>query len=413
MNRWFSWFACRQIATNLSCKPWVVKVTLALCSLNILCISEARASLWLTEPSINTSVQYNDNQLLSTRSDDESSETPQQIETSKVILSPLFKLSYRAPRTELISSARLRASRYNKQIFDSDDWYGDVLLRKKSELSQVELAVNYAYDSTLVSEIEDTGLIQDNKRRRRFSISPSWQHQINFNNLISVTYSFEDVSYREGESSGLFAYDNQAVSTHLLHQLDAKASTGMVLYASRFNSPSRGSEFKNIGIQGSYEYKLTEIMKLGLGAGVRQTDSRLNVISGKIENSNIGNTFSALLTQSWQRTSFEVSLQRSIEPSGSGYAVLRDQANVTLKQQLTEKWVASFFLRGFRNKSLRDEITGIDRNYISLDSRLSWRWNRNITLSALYRYRQQKYDVRVDTARGNSVEASLTYRWVR
>lgn len=380
----------------------------------MLCISETRASLWLTEPSIDASVQYNDNQLLSTRSNDEFSENPQQIETSKVVLSPLLKLSYRAPRTELISSVRLRSSKYDKQIFDSDDWYSDVLLRKKSELSQIELAVNYAYDSTLVSEIEDTGLIQDNKRRRRLSISPSWQHQINFNNRINVTYSFDDVSYREGESSGLFPYDNQTVSTRLLHQLDAKASAGMILYASRFNSPSRGSEFKNIGIQGSYEYKLTEIMKLELGAGVRQTDSKVSFGTlFKVEDKDVGGSYRASLTQSWQRTSVEVSLQRSIEPSGSGYAVLRDQASVILRRQITEKWVASFFLRGFRTESLRDEITGIDRNYISLDSRLSWRWNRNITLSALYRYRQQKYDVRVDTARGNSVEAGLAYRWVR
>ncbi|VAW87114.1 hypothetical protein MNBD_GAMMA16-2085 [hydrothermal vent metagenome] len=401
-------FRNRGTFVRLRCVSPAIKAALMLLSLNMLCISEVSAREWLIEPSISTSAQYNDNPRLSENA---------QTEISKVTLSPTVKLGYHTPRIEFVSSMRLHSSKYNKQIFDSNDWYGDALLRKKSELSHVELAVDYAYDSTQVSEIEDTGLVQDNKRRSRFGIHPAWQYQVDFKNRLNINYSFDDVSYNEGQASGLFDYNNQLLSTRLLHQLRIKTFVGLMVYASRFNSSGRGSEFTDIGFQGSYKYSLTETMELELAGGVRQTDLEVALssldTSNKVEGSDAGGVYSASLVRRWQRTRIEASLQRSIEPSGSGYVVLRNQAVLRLKQQLTEKWTALFSLKRAENNALIDEIKGVDRNYISFDSRLSWRWDRNITLSGLYRYQQQKYDTRANTAQGNSIEARLNYRWVR
>jgi len=385
-----------------------IKVVFMLCGLSIFCISDGSAREWLIKPSISTSVGYNDNLRLLENA---------QAEVLKVTLSPAVKLDYQTPHIDILSAARLRSSRYDHQNFDSDDWYADVLFRKKSELSHVELAVDYAYDSTQVSEIADTGLVQDNKRRSRFSIRPAWQYQIDFKNQLNVKYSFDDVSYREGISSGLFNYDNQSVSTGLLHQLEVKSSVGIMAYASRFNSPDRGSKFIDIGFQGSYKYKLTKTMELELAGGVRQTSLDVTLFffgtPRKVEGNDVGEIYSASLMRRWQRTRVEASLQRSIEPSGAGYAVLRNQMIIRLRQQLTEKWSALFSLTGTENNALRDDIRGINRDYVSFDSRLSWQWDPNIALSVRYRYRQQKYDTQRNTARGNSVEARLDYRWAR
>jgi len=374
----------------------------------MLCISDVSAREWLIEPSLSTSAEYNDNPRLSKNA---------QAGISKITLSPAVKLDYQTSYIDIVSFARLRSSRHDQQSFDSNDWYADVLFRKKSELSHVELAVDYAYDSTQVSEIVDTGLVQDNKRRNRFGIRPAWQYQIDFKNQLNINYSFDDVSYREGKSSGLFNYDNQSVSTRFLHQLEVKTAVGIMAYASRFNSPDRGSEFIDIGFQGSYKYSLTKTMELELTGGVRQTNLEVMLLffgaSRKVEGNDTGGVYSASLIRRWQRTRIEASLQRSIEPSGSGYAVLRNQAMILLKQQFTEKWSAFLSLKRVENNSLVDEIKNVDRDYISFDSRLSWQWDRNITLSGLYRYQQQKYDTQRDTARGNSVEARLDYRWAR
>ncbi len=338
---------------------------------------------------------------------------------SGMILTPGLDARYRADEATVGLDVKLRSSRYpSDEHLNSDDVFVDASAERRAERNNWRVGFGYAHDSTRYTEVLDTGRVQDNKRRDSIRISPSWLHALSERDSLQATYTFKDVSYTDGESVGLFDYDYHTLSGSFFRQLDVYMRGSVTLYVSDYESPDRGTEFNNIGIQAGISRAFSPTTEGELSVGVRSTETTIRqVFLGVIEVVDIttdnGGTINGKLTKRWPQTQLTAQLSRGVEPSGSGFAQLRDRLSIDVVMRLSERLSSSLSILGLRSESLNAGEGGVDRDYYSVAPRLRWRIDPRMRLSAGYRYRYQKYDDQANPATENAVDIKIDYSWRR
>jgi len=101
--------------------------------------------------------------------------------------------------------------------------------------------------------------------------------------------------------------------------------------------------------------------------------------------------------------------ERSIDPSGTGILVQRDQWSVTREQQLDERWHLEASAYWVVNKDLQAISAYQDRRYRSADIGLSRILNRTWRVEARYLYAWQRYAGQNVQAESNTVILGINY----
>ena len=362
--------------------------------------SAAMSAEWTAEPAMRFELQYHDNpRLTNQRHNGEMS----------AVASPNLKMGVKTPQSALKGDARLNIVRYSEEHdFDSNDLYLDMTSQHKTQRSLWALDAAYDYNTTVTSEFEETGLVQESIRRKFTEIVPSWQSTITEKTILALNYAHTAVDYVDGSSVGLFDYDNQVVSMNIAHQYSQRTKVTATIMASHYDSPGSGAEFDNAAITLGAEWSVAENLQAGLSVGRRDTKSS---IRDQIDDEDNGLVLSGSFNRASPLTIWTGSLTRTITPSGLGYAVLNDHLLLSFNKKMTQMLRFVVKADAYRYKSLREEISGIDRLYSQFETGLNWRLTRDWSITASYRYRQQKYDQQDGSAKDNMVRASVNYAW--
>ena len=371
-------------------------------SMGALGLPRSAAEGWLVDGKLSQQFAYDDNVRLATRD-------AQEVGIS--VTSPSIVVSRTAHDLQLTGTGEVRAAHFfGANELDSVDPRASLEGRKMLERGVVALAGAFARQSTLESELGDTGVLSENGRRISYNLQPSFQYSLTRVDTISMSAGYTDVTYKNATLIDYHSYSADVTWSHLLtRRLTFLTSSFATLYRSEDILDTRTQIY---GAQTGLTYLPFEHWSGTLTGGLRYVSAKNSAPDLPFFNSADGSSFGFLFNASVSYTApqfrMDLSAQRSIDPSGFGSTVERDLVEGNIRHQIQEQlWI---YLVGYFQRDRRGGgLGGRDRQYYLIEPGLRWELSRNIGVKAAYRYRAQEYESPSRRADSNNVSLTLTY----
>lgn len=323
---------------------------------------------------------------------------------------------------EAVLNAAAQVNRYSDSQLDSTDWHLDLDLLRRARRDELELLTSYRRASTLTTELEDTGRLQQDRERRDWSIAPSWTHQLSRRTETKLLYQFTDVAYQGGSATGLTDYRDHLVESSVTHSLNRTTDLYGRADYTRFES-EQGTNSDNVSLLAGLERNFSRRLHAGFGLGARYIDSDFLTPEGTRQTeSDSGLIYEARAAWTLETGMVSVEGSRTVQSSGLGTLADVDSLQAAWTQSLSRTWELN--VNG--GASWRDfAATGTQgsgkRRYYNAETRLVWRGWPRWQVDLAYQYRRQAFDnpqagengTTGDSADSNAVWLTMRYAWAR
>lgn len=385
------------------------------------CAISVNAAEWKIDPALTLSGGYVDNLSMSTANE---------VSTAEATLTPSAIFSVATPTTGASGELRFDFHRYEE---DSDLNENNTQFRidthHRMERARLGMNLTYTSDTTLDTQLEETGLVFDRIRRERLIANPSWNWLMSERTSLLTSYNYIDVDYKNASGTGLADYTLHNGALKLSHVLSPRASALITLAGTRSENQN-DVQSTNSSLQAGFSYNFSETLSTALYGGTRYTEvdysstSLVPIFSGTtligfvpltrdVSKSDWGGTFSANLTKKFLRGETGLSASRDISNSINGQPIQVDRADWKNVYRFSETLSASLNLSYYHSKSSNAVGQQVDRNYYQARPEFSWRFRRFWYLSGSYRFSKQTFANTGDDAVQNAAYLTLTYHWPR
>jgi hypothetical protein len=161
-----------------------------------------------------------------------------------------------------------------------------------------------------------------------------------------------------------------------------------------------GSTTENYSLTFGIDYKYSETLSFNFMAGGRKTDTETSIsqpvgfgpsgfiyATKQLSSNSYGPLFGAGLTKQFERGDVGFNYSRSTNPSGLALFLISDTISVSTNYGLSEH--LKFMVSGSAIFTTASGSSTYDRNYYAIESKLSWDFNKHLSLIGGYRYRMQ------------------------
>lgn len=320
----------------------------------------ARAADWTVAPTLSVSIDNDTNRVLTSpaipsRGLSMSLDTHfvRDTERLKLVLRPYGQL-------ERYSDARLNHTD-DEGIDATATWFA-------TERSSFSLHTLVQDASTLYSDLTSTGIIHLGQRRRDEDVDGSWAFRQTERWTVQLGGNYSSSNYHGAQTTTLSnfrqalgtASESFAYTERLSFSLNGSAGDAHTTGA------EQSTRFESLGL--GFQWRPTERASVqGNGGASRQT-------TGTLTSTSIVGALSA--SYSTQLSSFALSAQRQVQPSGFGIFAQVDQATFTASRNLSERLALGSELEIYRDTSAFHSpfisFTFADRTYSEAHLRLSW-----------------------------------------
>jgi len=365
------------------------------------------AAEWYAEPWADLTTTYNDNIFL---------RRTEILDTFGAILNLDAKLGRRTERSNVSLDTRLEFNQYtNSDALDQNNQFFNIASHYSTERNTWTLDGYYHLDSTVTSELEDTGLVQNNFRVDRWSALPSWEHAFTEKTSGRIGYRYLDVDYEQAALlNGLFDFDSQNLDGTIAHQWTPKTDVFVTAYGLMQDVSQISRENDSYGGTAGFGYNFSETFRVTLAAGAFIAKQK-NTLGGlSIESTDSGGLFNASLEKQFELSTIAVTASQFVTPTGRGELELRRRLTVFLDHRLTPTITLSLPATIFTSDPAAGftdfDIFGSDRTYYQVRPGIRWQISRGWFLDGSYRYirNERKGTTAVDS---NAVFATLAYHW--
>lgn len=381
----------------------------------------ASAAEWTFDPEVTLKGGYNDNIRL--RTDNE-------ISSPVAILSPSTLFSVATPTAGASGRVRFDFRRYTQESdLDDNNWRVDLGSFKELERSRFGLDIDLIKDTTLDSQLEETGLV--NERRDRFSAvaNPSWTYNFNERTNSRLAYTYRDVNYDNSDGTGLSDFTTHLLDASVNRILSERALVTLTATVATSDSENNvDNEYYSLRFGGNYRF--SETLQSSLTLGVRKTKSTFKgnsqvpvfedgILVGFItvpftsSNDDWGGVFAASLTKRFLRGSSALSASQDIRNSGSGSLIQVTRLNWNNSYNLSETLLSRLDFSFRRTRDTNNVSTGLERTFYRVEPGLEWQFRRFWSIGASYRYSLQQFDDSSGDAQQNAAYLTLRYLWPR
>jgi hypothetical protein len=261
-------------------------------------------------------------------------------------------------------------------------------------------------DTTLTSELGNTGLTQGNFRHESYvaSFGPAWQ--VSERMQARSTIGSQSHRYDGRESSGLENYLYSRASASVSYVLSDRTSLSFAGAVGRISREGTGANSDNASASVQVRHAWSSRLSFGAEVGPSWVRAGQGRTQGLLYGGDAGLAF--------EKSSLSLNISRSQDPSGRAVLTEVEQANLAFTTQFTERLsggVTAGFTR--RRSALRELDFEYQRvRYSRIEMRLSWRASPNWLLGAsLGNTVQRVGEVFFDEATGRGYDALLTLRW--
>jgi hypothetical protein len=378
------------------------------------------AAEWKLDPRTNLRAGYNDNIRLNV--DDERS-------SPEIDAAAGARFSFETPRSGVSGDLGFEVRRFIDES-DFDDEIGHLQLNSfhGMQRSRFGFNVNLIKDTTLDSQLEETGVVVDRVDRWRASLNPTWTYGFSERANMELGYTYTNVDYDNDPQSNFSNYTTNSGQLSLSRLLSPRLQGRVtVIYQQTDNDADIESTYS--AIQGGASYNVSETISASLFAGVRRSeikatrntfvpilDENNNIIfvpvSSGTQDDDFGYVFSGTLQKQFLRGQTSFTATRDISNTVSGLPLQVTRLGWNNLYRFTELLSGELELSYYQSETANG-VGERDRNYYQIRPSFSWRFKQFWTLSGSYLYREQKFDSSNEEAIQNAAYLTLTYDWPR
>jgi hypothetical protein len=272
------------------------------------------------------------------------------------------------------------------------------------------LGARYDYDSTLTSEVSTSGLVQENQRRSRVLLNPSWQYRLSERATLETTLRYDDVAYEDTGSVRLYDYDFTQLAATTSYALSERLKLLSRVSYDHYDADRVQTDSDSYGVELGAGYLISETMSVNTFAGLRQTLAKTPNPVGAAETDTTGPLFQVELRNQAELGELSISAMRAMLPSSNGSLLDTTGLTFAFTRPLSQTWSVHLNAEGYRNQSTDSGSSGDNRRYVALTPALSHRLAESWSLDLSYRYRWQSYEVNADEATSNALYLTVNYK---
>ncbi len=266
------------------------------------------------------------------------------------------------------------------------------------------------YDTTLTSELIDTGYVGIKKRRNVWSLSPYLNLELSPSSSMMMTLKYRDQRYKNATATPLVGYEYMQINTEITRELDGRNVVRCGVDSSRLRSGLVTSE--DVGGYCLLSREVTPRLRGSVTLGGHR--SKVSVDSGQSQSRN-GSLAALSLDYESEGVRWGLRGKRSIEPSGYGLLVQTDQLALTAAYEISERLNANASIASNRYVMTAPLSTlpyqMPERNYGVVQWRVVWQWLPELTLSGGIDHGRQRYSNQPGYAASTTLFIQLSYRF--
>jgi hypothetical protein len=245
----------------------------------------------------------------------------------------------------------------DRSIFGAINWN-----REKSTLN---VTASYLDQSTLVTELLETGIVTGDTHRRLAQAAASWNWNQTERRTLVTQLSDMDVSYYGQSTALLPGYRYPSGSLGERFAFSERGSFTLSAYGSILQSDTRGNSSHTEGVQGEVIYTFSELTNLDASVG----ESSRNLAGA----SSYGTDASVSLTHAMLLGKASLGYTRSLVPYGFGFLVERQQFTAAVTRSFTETVASTLSFMRIQNNETAVLLRIDRRSYDSVSLSLNWR----------------------------------------
>ena len=351
-----------------------------------------------------------------------------------------FALRATTEQTTANLDSQLWFRRYNISDYNSDDQEFRGGITHSAEHSTYGLQVRATRDSTLNSELLDSGRTFTAQRHEQYSATPSWSYQLGEKDLVSLQGSYAISQYH---GSGYTDYDYWQSSLLWTHNLSERLrGFAQLTYSDYQSAPlpsfygqSYSTSSRDKGIQLGGDYAFSENLTASILAGATRNRTNVQVkdpanfcgyaaflaeigftisapLCGLSDSTSTVSTLDANATWNGLRSDLKLDISRSTQPSSNGYIQQSQQLNLDWRYHIWEYGTVGLSVTAGttdvpNSKTTNTTTAARDFEYATLSYTHSL--NEHWLIDCNYQYRTQKYD-KLDRVESNVASLGITWQ---
>lgn len=263
------------------------------------------------------------------------------------------------------------------------------------------------FDTTLDSELQDTGIVLDRDQRLSATVGADLGYAVSELTRTTWRYRYNNARY---DAPALVDYFDHGVQWETVRVLSERNQSAGVSLNGMFVDADPTYRSQEWSATASYVHPLSEQDRASLTAGVRWTRVETGIPLETVS-TDTGLVGDASLTRQWEAANLSLSVGKRTNPSGSGRLVDTTRLGLRGAYAVTDHVAAT--LRGdwYRNTDVVSFGSRQDSTFVSVEPGISWRMTERVTAAAAYTHEHQRYPAgRVDA---NRVLVRLVYEWYR
>jgi hypothetical protein len=328
-------------------------------------MSHVLAAEWSVQPIFSVQTDYDNDRNLS--NDPQGSE--------EVVLYGDLKLQRAIENSQIVLEPRFDLRRYSSSIWGpGNDRSLNGAFTWAGQDMKVTLTGLIANQSTLITEVLETGIINGDLRRRSSQANGEWDWLPNERRQFFLQLGYSGASYSGDPLAELelpgYRYSSAALGERFV--LSERTTLAVSAFGDVLTSQQRGGSSHEAGGQVEVIHQFSE--RISLDAAVGESKRSLYGQTGS------GTNASVTLTRSFERGTASLSYLRSLVPYGTGFLVERQQFGLSLARPLTPSLDLNLSLLRLKNNASTVSL-GLDRPFYDNGTLgLSWRMGESWTL---------------------------------
>jgi hypothetical protein len=319
---------------------------------------------------------------------------------------------------------RLYFDRFDDSDEDSDDQYLDIYSVTRGQRNEFRFNGNISNQQVRRGEDADTafaeselddddkstsGRIDRRRDRLRWRVKPEYVFALSQRTSLGASLEYIDVDYNNEQPGEALDYNDATAAIFIERSLSEKTRLRLTGFGSRYEADAIDNDSKSFGGGLQYEKDVSETFSWYLAAGAQTTDIEAGPNS-ELDDSQTSYLFRSGMTREWERTRLQIEIDRSVDPSGTGFLKTRDGLRLNLLQQLRPRWTGRLQAYVFTEDSVDNAVDVNNRDYAQIEAAIGWQMSTAWSVAGSYRYTYQDYDDDPGDANANVFRLGFIYR---
>jgi hypothetical protein len=351
------------------CRPHAVESVLLIGLMHM--AQPGHAAEWSIDGVVSTAAEFSSNPRLLADPSGSAAGTITELSTT---------FARRTARDALELSPKVVARAYTGDYqLDGVDTGLTMAYRRTSELSRLNLSVDYLSDNTSTSGFTTTGYTEKNIPRTTLAADVDYGRSISPRLEVGAILGWQSVDFDRGNRGGLVDYDYLSATGYVQRDLTPRIRVRAIARLGQLNVPETGFDSQELAFGLGVERDWTERWSTSLDIGPSRIRSE-----GDWQPVTV--SYRGRIDGKWERTQLALSAQRTASPTaGRGLLETRSDVEVRISRSLAERWSAEAVAAATLFE--RDASAAVDadsRSYSRLYAAVLWRaspeWSYRLSL---------------------------------